>query len=207
MLLHSGNELINPFKVLERAGVQAGWHVADLGCGALGHFVFPAAQMVGDEGKVYAVDIQKVALNAIEKKAKAGAYFNIQTVWSDIEVFKAARIPDQSLDLAVVANNFYLCQNREGLVKEAARLTKWGSWILVIEWKKDQLLMGPPETHRLEPDEVKGYFKDPMFTLVDEYSAGDYHYALVFRKGEELPEPATVESAQIHIPDEPSAAD
>ena len=66
---HSGNELINPFKVLERAGLQSGWSVADLGCGALGHFVFPAAQLVGGNGKVYAVDIQKTALKAIEKTA------------------------------------------------------------------------------------------------------------------------------------------
>jgi hypothetical protein len=32
---HSGNELINPFKTLERAGLREGDFVADLGCGVL----------------------------------------------------------------------------------------------------------------------------------------------------------------------------
>jgi hypothetical protein len=60
--------------------------------------------------------------------------------------------------------------------------------------------LGPPETHRLEPDEVRRYFTDPMFTLVDEFPAGDYHYALVFRKGAEPPEPETTDNLEIHVP-------
>lgn len=66
---YSGKELINPFKVLECAGLRKGSHIADLGCGALGHFVFSAAQMTGGEGRVYAVDIDKTALKAIERAA------------------------------------------------------------------------------------------------------------------------------------------
>ncbi|MFA6429325.1 MAG: methyltransferase domain-containing protein [Patescibacteria group bacterium] len=199
---HSGTELINPFKVLERAGICAGWHVADLGCGALGHFVFPAAQFVGNDGKVYAVDIQKVALHAIERKAKHEGIFTIQPVWSDIEVVNAARIPSESIDLIIVANNFYLCQNRAGLVQEVTRLTKPGGRILVIEWKKDQVLLGPPEHRRIQPEEVKTYFIDPPMMLIDEFSAGEYHYALLYQKGtahEPSGEPAE-QAPFIHVP-------
>ena len=94
MELRSGTELINPFKLLERVGIRAGAKVADLGCGALGHFVFPASQMVGPNGIVYAVDIQRDVLNQVEKAAKEEHLFNVKTIWSDIDVYNAARIPD-----------------------------------------------------------------------------------------------------------------
>ena len=75
MILRSGTELINPFKLLERVGIGEGQRVADLGCGALGHFVFPAAQLVGGMGAVFAVDIQKGALEHVEAGGQRVAVF------------------------------------------------------------------------------------------------------------------------------------
>lgn len=180
---HSGNELINPFKTLEYAGLRPAMTVADLGCGALGHFVFPAAQMVGGDGRVYAVDIDKSALKAIERSARYDQYWNVIPVWSDIEVVRAARIPDHSVDLVIVANNLYLSQNRAGLVSESMRLAKPGGKILVIEWKPIKTTVGPPIENRMAPEEAKRYFADPELTLQSAYDAGDSHYALLYRKG------------------------
>lgn len=179
---HSGNELINPFKTLERAGLREGDIVADLGCGALGHFVFPAAQLVGGNGRVYAVDIDKHALKAVERAAKHDQYWNIIPVWSDIEVVRAARIRDASCRLVIVANNLYLSRNRAGLVAEAMRLVAPGGAILVVEWQACRTAVGPPPEHRMPPHEAKRYFADPELELVDEFDAGDCHYGLVYRK-------------------------
>lgn len=181
-MYHSGNELINPFKVLERVGIQLGWQVADLGCGSLGHFVFPAAQLVGGEGRVYAVDIQKMVLQSIETIAKTQQYWNVQTVWSDIEVPHATHIPSASLDLTIVANNLYLSRHREGLVQEALRLTKPGGRILVIEWKAESTVIGPALEHRLSEDDARSYFAHDGLFLQDAFEAGDCHYALVYRR-------------------------
>jgi len=181
---HSGNELINPWKTLERTGLGRGWFVADLGCGALGHFVFPAAQMAGGDGRVYAVDIDKHALKLVENTAKHEQFWNIYPVWSDIEVLNATRIPSATLDLTIIANNLYLSANRDGLVAEALRLTKPGGRILVIEWKACPTDIGPKLEHRLDLEEAKRYFNGRDFVLLDEFEPGDCHYALVYRKEE-----------------------
>jgi ubiquinone/menaquinone biosynthesis C-methylase UbiE len=196
---HSGNELINPFKVLERAGLRKGLHIADLGCGALGHFVFPAAQMTGGEGRVYAVDIDKAALKAIERSAKHDQYWNVLPIWSDIDVENAARIPSGSIDLTIASNNLYLSANRSGFVAEAIRLTKPGGRILVIEWKPVKTLIGPPIENRMPVEEAKRYFADRRLELVDSFDAGDSHYALVYAK--ESP-PAQTEVLSTHVPTE-----
>jgi ubiquinone/menaquinone biosynthesis C-methylase UbiE len=201
---HSGNELINPFKTLGRAGLRKGSHVVDLGCGALGHFVFPAAQMTGGEGRVYAVDIDKTALKAVERAARHDQYWNVIPVWSDIDVVNAARIPSESIDLTILANNLYLSANRAGMVAEAERLTKPGGRILVIEWKPVRTAIGPAVENRMSADDAKRYFADDTLVLIDEFDAGDSHYALLYAKHESMRE---TEVLSAHVPDEMEAAE
>lgn len=179
---YSGTELIDPFKVLEWAGLQSGWHVADLGCGSLGHFVFPAAQMVGGSGRVYAVDIQKIVLQTIERIAKQNQHWNVIPVWSDIDVPHAAQIPSGSLDLTLLANNLFFSSNRAGFAEEATRLTKPGGCVIVIEWQKEQTPIGPAIEHRLDMDESRTVFARPELRLLGSFDAGDHHYALLFER-------------------------
>lgn len=57
----------NPEKIL-KPFVKAGMHVIDYGCGT-GYFTLPMANMVGEHGHVYGIDIQKEMLNHVEEKA------------------------------------------------------------------------------------------------------------------------------------------
>ncbi|KYH37203.1 MAG: methylase involved in ubiquinone/menaquinone biosynthesis, partial [Candidatus Bathyarchaeota archaeon B24] len=59
----------NAQEFLAEVGVGAGKVVLDFGCGS-GTYTIPAARLVGDEGKVYALDVRKKALDEVEAKAK-----------------------------------------------------------------------------------------------------------------------------------------
>ncbi len=190
MILRSGTELVNPFKVLERAGIRERMHVADLGCGALGHFVFPAAQLVGPKGTVYAVDIQRDALDLVGRRAKEERFENVRPVWSDIDVYRATRIPDGELDLTLLVNNLFLSQNRPNLVKEMARLTKKGGRAVIVEWKSVATPIGPPVNQRISREEAAEIMDIPEFSLLGEFDAGHSHYGLLFKRtdaGHEAP--------------------
>jgi ubiquinone/menaquinone biosynthesis C-methylase UbiE len=183
-VLRSGTELINPFKLLERVGLRRGWHVADLGCGATGHFVLPAAQMVGPEGMVYAVDIRRDFLEHIERLAKYEQIFNLKTVWADMDVYGSARIERSSLDLCLLVNNLFLSQNRPALIREMARLTKPGGRILVVEWKAIATTIGPPPDRRLTPEQSRSICQSPLMELIDEVDVGHSHYGLLYERTE-----------------------
>ena len=185
MYVRSGTELINPFKLLERVGIREGQFVADLGCGSLGHFVFPAAQLVGGKGKVFAVDIQRSVLDHIEKLAKEQQFWNVQPIWSDIDVYRATHIEPATLDLTLLINNLFLSQNRDHLVKEMARLTRPGGRIVVVEWKASKSPIGPPTENRIDVEVAKKMLKTPLFELYDEFEAGPYHYGLIYLRTEE----------------------
>jgi ubiquinone/menaquinone biosynthesis C-methylase UbiE len=182
MITQTGTELIDPARVLEHVDIRERMHVADLGCGALGHFVFPAARLVGPKGVVYAVDIQRDALDFVMRRAKEAKLDNIKPVWSDIDVYKAARIPDGELDITLLVNNLFLSQNRENLAKEIARLTKRGGKVVVIDWKMTATPIGPPLEKRVSKDEAKKMMSDKAFELVEEFEAGNAHYGLLFKR-------------------------
>lgn len=180
MVVRSGTELIHPFKLLERVGIREGQIVADLGCGSLGHIVFPAAQLVGGKGKVYAVDIQKSVLERIEKLAKEQQFWNVYPVWSDIDVFRATRIAPASLDFTLLINNLHLSQNPSQLTREMARLTRPGGRIVVVDWKTTHSPIGPPTKERIDMEEAITLLSTPLMTLHEKFEAGPYHYGLLY---------------------------
>ncbi|MBD3207512.1 methyltransferase domain-containing protein, partial [Candidatus Bathyarchaeota archaeon] len=57
----------NPEDTLKRIGLGEGHHFADIGCG-YGFFSIPAAKIVGEKGKVYAVDKNPEAISIVKKR-------------------------------------------------------------------------------------------------------------------------------------------
>lgn len=49
-------ELLPPDQTLRKLGIKEGEIIADIGCG-IGYFTLPASKMVGEKGKIYAMDI------------------------------------------------------------------------------------------------------------------------------------------------------
>src|SRR5947209_20550264 len=58
-----------PKKLLKALKLEPGMAVADIGAGS-GYYVFRIAPLLGDKGKVYAVDIQQEMLDIIKARIK-----------------------------------------------------------------------------------------------------------------------------------------
>lgn len=174
----SGSELLNPEKILSYARLREGMRVADLGCGASGHFVFPMSRLVGADGKVFAVDILKSALGAIKSRAKMEGATNIENIWSDLEVVDGAKIESGSLDVVTLVNN----EPNESMLKEATRLLKAGGTLMIVDWNITDVPFGPPSKDRKDPESYKKSVAEMGYYLRESFKAGPYHYGLVFEK-------------------------
>jgi precorrin-6B methylase 2 len=64
-------------QLLEDVGIKAGQVVLDFGCGS-GTYTVPAARIVGDKGKVYALDKDSEVLNELMQKAQSARLNNVQ---------------------------------------------------------------------------------------------------------------------------------
>lgn len=177
-----GKELIDARRLLERIGVGERMEIADLGCGRRGYFSLQAAKLVGNKGTIYAVDVVKQVLENVRSAAKLFDILNIRTVWADLEILGSTKIPNESIDIAML-NNVLFQTNKEGqIIQESARILKKGGKFLVTDWKKTRAPFGPPVQNRVEPERVKKYAQEAGLTLKDKFDAGPYHYALVFKK-------------------------
>jgi len=175
-------ELINSQTLLEKAGLEKKMTIADLGCGRRGYFTLQAAKLVGNEGLIYAVDVVKSALENVENAARTFNFANIKTIWADLEVPGATKIPDASVDLAILNNVLFQTEKRKSVIQEALRILKRHGRLLITDWKKDKTLFGPPRQNRIESKQIIEYAQQIGLNLVNEIDAGLYHYALILEK-------------------------
>lgn len=174
----TASELLNSKNILERLDLRAGQIVADLGCGTSGHFVFPSAKMIGESGKVYAVDILKSALSSIESKARLQNFKNVETVWSDIEVVGGAKISNESCDAVYLIN----VHAKPKMIEEALRILKNQGKLLLVDWKATDSPFGPASANRVSAEEAKNREELKNLKLLSEFDAGKYHWGLIYQK-------------------------
>ncbi|OGL66925.1 hypothetical protein A2856_00255 [Candidatus Uhrbacteria bacterium RIFCSPHIGHO2_01_FULL_63_20] len=182
MKLGNGSALLDPVAVLAEAGLAVGQSYADFGAGTLGHFVFPASEMVGKDGKVWAVDILKGALAGIESRMKIEGVNNVKPVWGDIERVNGVAIPDGSADLVSITNITSLVKKSPGTLNEVKRVLTPRGTLLLVDWNKDGASFGPPAARRMDPDEIQAVARQAGFALAKAFRAGPHHWGLVLKK-------------------------
>lgn len=176
------DNVLDARSLLEEAGLEEKMKIADLGCGSRGYFAIQAAKLIGEDGLVYAVDIVKSALQNVKNTANLFGITNLKIVWANLEIHGATKIPDESIDLAMLNNILFQNEKIDEIIKETFRILKKGGKLLITEWKKTKAPLGPPLENRLSVEEAKSYAEKAGLLFQKELEAGPYHYALIFIK-------------------------
>lgn len=182
MIITGGNSLIDISLILRKAQISERQSVADFGCGSSGYFVYGPAKLVGKNGKVYAVDILKPVLERIRRESRQENLTNVETVWSDIEVFNATKIESSSLDVGLLINALYQSRHRAEVLRETSRMIKKGGKLVVVEWLDSSIPFGPSPEDRVRLDLLVPAAVKLGLRLEEEFTAGQYHYGVVFVK-------------------------
>ena len=74
--------LFNPNKTLQGANLRAGQTVLEVGCGS-GFFTIPAAQMIGESGRLIAMDPVSSFVDAVKEKSQTAGLKNVEVVRRD----------------------------------------------------------------------------------------------------------------------------
>ena len=172
------SDFIKPEEVLSHLDIDADFVIADFGCGA-GGFTFPLAERAKN-GLVYALDIQDSVLNNLKGQANGRKLHNIQFIRCNLEKYKGSTLQDDSADLAVVSNVLFQAYNKSAVISEGRRVLKKGGRLLVVDWQKNEgqtMVKNPPA-----PEEIKKIANGFKLDLEKEFSAGNFHFALIFIK-------------------------
>lgn len=149
-------------RILEEAGLTLGDRVLDYGCGP-GAYVPDAAEMVGELGKVYALDIHPLAVKRVEAIARKRGLSNVETINSDCRT----GLPDGSLDVVLMYDVFHALDDPRDVLAELYRVLKARSTVSFSD-------------HHMRYEEiVAGMTDGGLFVLVDR---GERTYTFAPRK-------------------------
>jgi ubiquinone/menaquinone biosynthesis C-methylase UbiE len=105
--------------ILKEVGIETGFYVLDYGCGP-GSYIVPLAKLVGDSGKVYALDMRPLALEAVRKLTSKKGITNVQTIHSDCKT----GLPPNSIDVVLLYDILHDLNNVSDVLTELHRILK-----------------------------------------------------------------------------------
>jgi len=105
--------------ILKEAGIKPGFNVLDYGCGP-GGYITGATQLATETGKVYALDIQPLAIRHVQNIARKKNLTNVETILSN----GATGLPDESTDIVLLYDVFHGLSRPDEVLKELHRVLK-----------------------------------------------------------------------------------
>ena len=184
---------------LQKLKLEKGMHIADVGSGP-GYYSFKFADLVGEEGLVYAIETNPRHLEYLHTYVEDNKISNVQPVTSS---FEGIGLPsDVQVDMVYICSlyhNVYAAftdEERDSFVGSIRTALKPGGKLVIVDndLVEDNELPyhGPYISKELLLSQLYYY----GFEIKEQYQFTPQRYVLIFKKQEELPEASTVHHAE-----------
>lgn len=173
-------KILPPEVTLEKLHLQTGDIVADVGCG-IGYFSIPAAVIVGEMGKVYAMDISDEMLREVQERARENNVANVETVKT---IENSLIVADESITYAFMCNVLHETENVSRFLEEVKRVLVREGKVAIIDWMKKESHIGPPIHHRIAEQELLNMLNNMEFTVIKKIDIGNEFYGIVVTKND-----------------------
>jgi ubiquinone/menaquinone biosynthesis C-methylase UbiE len=173
-------------KIVESLKIKPGSTIADVGSGP-GNYSFRFSELVGDKGKVYAVDMVKAHLDYVKSTSEKFGIKNIQTVETNGDTIGS--VPKDSLDYVYMCSLYHNIygmtkeENRTSFVKSIYSGLKPGATLFVVD---NALVMDkkalPYHGPYIAKELIIGQLQFYGFKFEKDYAFTPQRYVLVFKK-------------------------
>ncbi|MCW4015820.1 MAG: methyltransferase domain-containing protein [Candidatus Bathyarchaeota archaeon] len=164
----------NPEEIIPILNLKPSYIAADLGCGT-GYFTIPLSRKVK---KVYGIDVQNEMLAFLDQKIQKQKIRNIETILAKENKIP---LPDESINFLLTVNTLHEFHDRDAILKEIIRVITTQGQVAVIDFKKENMSFGPPNSIRVSKEKSIRLFEKQGLTVLDSHTLR-YHYLIVFGK-------------------------
>lgn len=172
------NRLQPPQRVMDAIGIAPGMTVAEIGAGR-GRYVVQLAVRVGDNGKVYAEDIDAGALRYLEMRCQKWGLKNIKTILGDVT---DPKLPEGELDIIFIISSYHHFDDPVALLRKARSALKPGGKLAIGEW------LPADENNKAfsTPEQIEAQMKAAGYKLerIETFLKANNMYLYVFRIGD-----------------------
>lgn len=165
-----------PMEVINALGLKEGEVIADIGAGS-GYFAFRFSHHVGERGRVFAVDINPDMILHMNRRIRD---LNVKNVVTVLAAPDDPLLGDSSVDRFFICDTWHHIENQVQYLARLKRMLKPGGQIVMIDFQKRELPVGPPVSMKISKEDLVGQMESAGFSRAGEYTFLPYQYFLVF---------------------------
>lgn len=150
-----------PERIMDTLGIKAGMVIGEAGAGE-GYFTFKLANRVGEQGKIFANDIDEKKLKKIEERYQEENIHNITIILGKTE---DPLFPKAKLDMAIMVYVFHHLEKPVAFLKNIKPSLKSSAPLVIIERDPDKF--NDRSGHFLPKEEVIQTIKEANYDLTN----------------------------------------
>jgi ubiquinone/menaquinone biosynthesis C-methylase UbiE len=155
-------------QIYELSEIVEGNKVADIGCHE-GYLTIHLAKIIGDKGRVYAVDVREDRLELLKDHLASRDIENVSVIHGD---YDNPKLPKNTLDVVVIMDTYHEMEDYMTILKHVNASLKTGGKIVIIEKLKSRIegrsREAQVDAHSLGSKYVKRELKKAGFDVIHE---------------------------------------
>jgi ubiquinone/menaquinone biosynthesis C-methylase UbiE len=169
-----------PTKMRKELNVKPGMAVCDMGCGN-GFHTLPLAEMVGEKGKVFAVDVQPEMIEMLNKRIAAKGIKNIEPI---VGLYHDPKLPPNSCDMILLVDVYHEFSHPVQMLASMHAALKPDGQLVLVEFRaEDENVPIKPE-HKMSKAQIHKEMNANGFTLKREFDGLPWQHLMFFGKAE-----------------------
>jgi ubiquinone/menaquinone biosynthesis C-methylase UbiE len=165
-------------RLLRILRVKPGQTVCDMGCGN-GFYTIKLAQLVGEKGKVVAVDIQPEMLDLLKERAKEEGIKNIEPV---LGTLIDPKLREKSIDLMLLVDVYHEFSHPEHMLRAIRTSLKPTGRVALVEFRGEDPDVPIKPLHKMTKEQILKEFPPNGFKLVEEFDALPWQHVMFFQR-------------------------
>lgn len=165
--------------LLKELALKPGESVADIGAGS-GYFSWRMAKLVGDQGRIYATDIQQEMLDILmAQMRKRGVDKIVQPVLGTVQ---DAGLPAASIDTVILVDVYHELDFPYEMARSMIAALKPGGRLVLVEYRGEDPAVPIKRLHKMTVAQVKKEMTVHPVTFEQNIRSLPRQHILVFRK-------------------------
>ncbi len=164
----------NPHEILLEIGLKPGDTFIDVGSGD-GYFAIPAAKIVGEHGRIFALDSNGEALRRLQVMAASERLDNISLKKGYAEDVVLCRGCADFVFFGIVLHDF---RDPTKALRNAMIMLKKGGKLINLDFTKDSNI-GPPKSIKFSRETATRIIEDAGFNVIEVRGIEPYSYLVV----------------------------
>jgi ubiquinone/menaquinone biosynthesis C-methylase UbiE len=167
-------------EMIKQLGIKPGQVLCDLGCGN-GFHTLKMAELTGEKGVVYGVDIQVEMLRMLKDRAGKSSIKNIKTVHA---AYHDPGLPANTFDLILLVDVYHEFSHPDHLLKAMRKSLKPNGRIALVEYREEDPEVPIKPLHKMSKKQILKEFLPAGFKLVGEYDKLPWQHLMFFSPDE-----------------------